>query len=93
MKIPLVLQAFLHLEPTKIGSDPDSARSGPIQAGPIRFESIWGAVWVRFRFVLGPFGSVFGSFFDRLASFSIRFATAWVLQSLIRATGGMSIDR
>ncbi len=84
---------LLHMDPPKIGAGPDLTQSGPIQAGLIQFGSIWGVVWVRFRLVLGLFGSVFVSFFHRLASFSIRFGTAWVLQSLIRATSGMSIDR
>ena len=84
---------LLHMDPPKIGSDPDLTQSGPIQTGLIQFGSIWGVVWVRFRLVLGLFGSVFVSCFNRLASLSIRFGTAWVLQNLIRATDGMSIDR
>ncbi len=84
---------LLHMDPPKIGSDPDLTQSGPIQAGLIQFGKIFGVVRVRFRLVLGLSGSVFASCFNRLASLSIRFGTAWVLQNLIRATDGMSIDR
>ena len=48
------------MEPPKIGSDPDSAPTGPIQAGPTQFELIFGTV-----------GSIVGPFCDRFG-----FATA-----------------
>ena len=48
---------LLHMDPPKIGSDPDLARPGPIQARLTHSGLIFGLFWVRF-----------GSFLDRLGS-------------------------
>ena len=83
------------MDPPKIGSDPDLARPGPIQTR-----------LTHFGLIVGLFGSVFGSFLDRLG-FQSANASAndhangnahanckWnAHENLIRATGGMSIDR
>ena len=47
---------LLHMDPPKIGSDPDLARPGPIQARLTNFGLIFRPFWVRFRFDFGPLG-------------------------------------
>ena len=87
---------LLHMDPPKSGSDPDLARLGliqtriwPDQAGPNQLEAILALVWVRFRFVFRPLG---------LCKCKCKCNCKGKCKcnsnaNLIRATGGMSIDR
>ncbi len=81
---PLEKQWFLHMDLSKIGSDPDSARPGPIRSDPNRSDPIWtqsivgGAKinpypptpWDRLGI---RFGSVLDPFWIRSEPFWVRF--------------------